>query len=147
MAAFLGCVVTGLGGHFPGAIDMDGTTFASLGEGGLLAAWDKIPLDGKQQLIATIGALESVFEAQKPHYLAGGVPGKLRLTGSTVGALEAKYDAQTLAKKRNSELQNGRLAMLGMAAFVAAETIPGSVPGIAAYFPGTYSGAMPFAPF
>ena len=36
MAAFAGCVVTGLGVHWPGAIDMSGTTFESLGQGGLL---------------------------------------------------------------------------------------------------------------
>mmetsp|Transcript_6616 Transcript_6616/g.20894 ORF Transcript_6616/g.20894 Transcript_6616/m.20894 type:complete len:220 (-) Transcript_6616:46-705(-) len=148
MAAFLGCVATGLGVHWPGVIDASGTTFASLGEGHLLEAWDKMPFDGKQQIVAAIGGIESVFEAQKPHYLTGGVPGKVRLTGSTSGVLEAKYDAATLKKKRDAELANGRLAMLGMAAFIAGETIPGSVPALSQLgFAGDYAGGLPFAPF
>merc|ERR1719263_1315652 len=108
MAAFLGCVVTGLGVHWPGAIDLSGTSFAALGEGDIFSAWDKMPFDGKQQIIAAVGGIESVFEAQKPHYLTGGVPGKVRLTGSAGGVLEAKYDAATLKKKRDAELANGR---------------------------------------
>ena len=148
MAAFLGCVVTGVGAHFPGAVDLDGTSFASLADGDLFAAWDKMPADGKQQIVAAIGAIESVFEAQKPHYLQGGTPGKVRLTGTTAGVLESKYDAEKLASMRNSEIANGRLAMLAMAAFVAAEVIPGSVPALTNLgFSGTYAGGLPFAPF
>ena len=148
MAAFLGCVVTGVGAHFPGAVDLDGTSFASLADGDLFAAWDKMPADGKQQIVAAIGAIESVFEAQKPHYLQGGTPGKVRLTGTTAGVLESKYDAEKLASMRNSEIANGRLAMLAMAAFVAAEVIPGSVPALSSLgFAGTYTGGLPFAPF
>ena len=38
--------------------------------------------------------------------------------------------------------------MLGMAAFISAECIPGSVPTLAGLgFTGTYAGALPFAPF
>ena len=148
MAAFLGCVVTGVGAHFPGAVDLDGTSFASLADGDLFAAWDKMPADGKQQIVAAIGGIESVFEAQKPHYLQGGTPGKVRLTGTTAGVLESKYDAEKLASMRNSEIANGRLAMLAMAAFVAAEVIPGSVPALTNLgFAGTYAGGLPFAPF
>ena len=148
MAAFLGCVVTGVGAHFPGAVDLDGTSFASLADGDLFSAWDKMPADGKQQIVAAIGGIESVFEAQKPHYLQGGTPGKVRLTGTTAGVLEAKYDAEKLASMRNSEIANGRLAMLAMAAFVAAEVIPGSVPALSSLgFAGTYAGGLPFAPF
>jgi hypothetical protein len=148
MAAFAGCVVTGLGVHWPGAIDMSGTTFESLGQGGLLEAWDKMPFDGKQAIVAAIGGIESVFEAQKPHYVMGGTPGKVRLTGSTKGALEDKYDADTLQKKRNMELANGRLAMLGMASFVAARMTEGAVPGLTKLgFAGDYAGGLPFAPF
>ena len=148
MAAFAGCVVTGLGVHWPGAIDMSGTTFESLGQGGLLEAWDKMPFDGKQAIVAAIGGIESVFEAQKPHYVMGGTPGKIRLTGSTKGALEDKYDAATLKKKRDMELANGRLAMIGMAGFVAARLDEGSVPALTKLgFAADYSGGLPYAPF
>lgn len=147
MAAFLGCVVTGLGVHWPGTVDLDGTTFASLADGGVLGAWDKIPFDGKQQIVAMMGGIESVFEMQKPHYLTGGTPGKVRLTGTTAGVLEAKYDAAELKKKRDMEISNGRLAMLGMASLVAADSIAGSVPPLAKYFDGAYAGGLPFSPF
>merc|ERR1719251_140082 len=123
-------VATGLGAHWPGAIDLSGTTFESLGQGGLLEAWDKMPFDGKQAIVAAVGGIESVFEAQKPHYVMGGTPGKVRLTGTTKGALEDKYDAATLKKKRDMELANGRLAMLGMADFVSARLTEGSVPAL-----------------
>ena len=65
-------------------------------------------------------------EAQQPHYLRGGTPGAIRLTPGTAPWHASgydpmgKYDAETRQKKRNMELANGRLAMLGMAAFVAA---------------------------
>ena len=134
MAAFLGCVVNGLGLEFPGAIDVNGDTFASLGSTKLpLETWDAIPASGRIQLITAIGGMEWVFEAQQPHYLRGGTPGAIRLTPGTAPWHASgydpmgKYDAETRQKKRNMELANGRLAMLGMAGFVAAEKIPGRV--------------------
>ena len=146
MAAFLGCVVNGLGLEFPGAIDVNGDTFASMGSTKLpLETWDSIPASGRIQLITAIGGMEWVFEAQQPHYLRGGTPGAIRLTPGTAPWHASgydpmgKYDAETRQKKRNMELANGRLAMLGMAAFVAAEKIPGSVPILAKLgFAGDY---------
>ena len=35
-----------------------------------------------QAIVAAVGGIESVFEAQKPHYVMGGTPGKVRLTGT-----------------------------------------------------------------
>ena len=146
MAAFLGCVVNGLGLEFPGAIDVNGDSFASLGSTKLpLETWDAIPASGRIQLITAIGGMEWVFEAQQPHYLRGGTPGAIRLTPGTAPWHASgydpmgKYDAETRQKKRNMELANGRLAMLGMAGFVAAEKIPGSVPILAKLgFAGDY---------
>ena len=157
MAAFLGCVVTGLGGHFPGAIDLQGDSFACVGTGQLLEFWDKTPAAGRLQIISTVGAIEYVFESQQPHYLRGGTPGAIRLTRGVAPWHEeaggpgydpmAKYDAATRKTKRDMELQNGRLAMLGMASFVAASKIPGSVPVLAGLgFAGDYAGALPSNP-
>ena len=157
MAAFLGCVVTGLGGHFPGAIDLQGDSFASVGTGQLLEFWDKTPAAGRLQIISTVGAIEYVFESQQPHYLRGGTPGAIRLTRGVAPWHEeaggpgydpmAKYDAATRKTKRDMELQNGRLAMLGMASFVAASKIPGSVPVLAGLgFAGDYAGTLPSNP-
>ena len=107
MAAFLGCVVNGLGLEFPGAIDVNGDSFASLGATKLpLETWDAIPASGRIQLITAIGGMEWVFEAQQPHYLRGGTPGAIRLTPGTAPWHASgydpmgKYDAETRQKKR-----------------------------------------------
>jgi len=158
MAAFLGCCVTqGVGLTFPGAVDLKGTAFKDIASGGLLEAWDKTPAAGRLQIIGTIGAIEFVFESQQPHYLRGGTPGAVRLTRGTAPWHEeaggpgydpmGKYDAETRKKKRNMELANGRLAMLGMAAFVSASKIAGSVPILAKLgFDGSYAGTLPGDP-
>jgi hypothetical protein len=39
-------------------------------------------------------------------------------------------DAAALRKRQNSELNNGRLAMIGIMSFFAASDIPGSVPAL-----------------
>ena len=153
MAAFLGCVVTGLGFEFPGSIDLAGDSFKATGTGQLLEFWDKTPAAGRLQIISTIGALEFVFEAQQPHYLRGGKPGFIRLTPGVAPWHASgydpmgKYDDATRKTKRDMELQNGRLAMLGMASFVAASKIPGSVPVLAGLgFAGDYAGTLPGNP-
>jgi len=154
MAAFLGCCVNGAGIEFPGNIDLAGDTFRAAGSTRLpLETWDAIPASGRIQLIVAVGGIEWVFESQEPHYLRGGKPGFVRLTPGTAPWHASgydpmgKYDAETRKKKRNMELANGRLAMLGMAAFVAAEKIPGSVPILTKIgFAGDYAGTMPGNP-
>ena len=158
MAAFLGCCVTGLGVEFPGPIDLQGTTFKGVGSSGsILDFWDKTPPAGRLQILAAIGFIEFVFECQQPHYLRGGTPGAVRLTRGTAPWHEeaggpgydpmSKYDAETRKKKRNMELANGRLAMIGMMGFVAASKIAGSVPVLAGLgFDGSYAGTLPGDP-
>ena len=154
MAAFLGCAVNGLGLEFPGAVDLAGDSFKAAGSTKLpLETWDAIPAAGRLQLIMAVGGIEFVFESQKPHYLRGGKPGFVRLTPGVAPWHASgydpmgKYSAEDRQKKRNMEIANGRLAMLGMAAFVAAEKIPGSVPILANLgFAGDYAGTMPGNP-
>jgi len=153
MAAFLGCVVTGLGFEFPGPIDVAGNTFKAAGAGGPLDMWDAVPPAGRLQILAAVGGIEFVFEAQQPHYLRGGTPGAVRLTPGTAPWHASgydpmgKYDAATRKSKRDMELANGRLAMLGMASLVAASKIPGSVPVLSQLgFAGDYAGSLPSNP-
>lgn len=82
---------------------------------------------GKQQIIGAIFLSEIISESQKPHYTKGG-----SLPGVIFPPFDfSKVDAATLKKKRNAELNNGRLAMIAIMSFVAATNVPGSVPLLA----------------
>lgn len=146
-AATVGCLVSKLGITFPGDL-ANGVPFASVGAGGPFAAWDAVPTAGKLQLFLFIGALEWASETKKPHYMRGGVPGKIDpylfegIPGlwapkirfwdplNTMGALTEEQKAT----KRKSELKNGRLAMIAIISFISAHYIPGSVPLLPAGF-------------
>ena len=129
MAAVTGWAWTASGGPlFPGYISAsEGITFESLGRVGY-AAWDATPENGKFQILGVIGILELLGEASvKPHYMSGGTPGKIPLLWDPLG-FTAKLSPEALARKRNSELKNGRLAMIGVASLVCGHYYPDSVP-------------------
>lgn len=113
---------------FPGYLSQaQGITFESLGRHGY-EAWDAVPESGKFQIIGVIGILELLQEASiKPHYMKGGVPGKVPLLWDPLG-FSSKLSPETLARKRSAELKNGRLAMIGIMSLVSGHFIPGSVP-------------------
>lgn len=140
MAAFASVVYFGMGGQtFSGAIALDGTKFSDLGTDPWLA-WGNLPFLGKLQIILVLGAFEFLSEYQKPHYMSGGTPGKIMLGEGLplfdpLGWLKGQ-SAEKRAYKRASELKNGRLAMIGIASYYFAHTIPGSVPG----FPSSLAG-------
>mmetsp|Transcript_8157 Transcript_8157/g.19385 ORF Transcript_8157/g.19385 Transcript_8157/m.19385 type:complete len:211 (-) Transcript_8157:204-836(-) len=129
MAAVTGWAWVSSGGPlFPGYLSpSEGVTFESLGTHGY-AAWDAVPENGKFQILGVIGILELLGEAAvKPHYMSGGTPGKIPLIWDPLG-FTAKLSPEALARKRNSELKNGRLAMIGVASMVSGHFIPDSVP-------------------
>ena len=104
-----------------------GITFESLGRNGY-AAWDAVPDSGKLQILGVIGILELLGEASvKPHYMAGGTPGKIPLIWDPLGFTKS-LSPETLARKRTAELKYGRLAMIGVMSLVSAHCIPDSVP-------------------
>mmetsp|Transcript_12071 Transcript_12071/g.39646 ORF Transcript_12071/g.39646 Transcript_12071/m.39646 type:complete len:133 (-) Transcript_12071:252-650(-) len=129
MTAVTGWAWVSSGGPlFPGYLSAsEGVTFESLGRDGY-AAWDAVPEAGKLQIIGTIGILELLQEGStKPHYMVGGIPGKVPLLWDPLG-YTARLSPETLATKRVSELKNGRLAMIGVMSLVSAHFVPGSVP-------------------
>ena len=121
--------------------------------------WDNIPLIGKLQILVAIGMLESYGEgagmsdAEYTHYMKGGMPGfypsikgkGLRVTnmkGEESGQITFDlYDpfnfgfraksAESRARGRQSEILNGRLAMIGLMGLLSESHVPGSVPFLA----------------
>eukprot|EP00629_Pelagomonadales_sp_RCC1024_P007038 CAMPEP_0119259124 /NCGR_PEP_ID=MMETSP1329-20130426/67_1 /TAXON_ID=114041 /ORGANISM="Genus nov. species nov., Strain RCC1024" /LENGTH=255 /DNA_ID=CAMNT_0007258487 /DNA_START=53 /DNA_END=820 /DNA_ORIENTATION=+ len=131
MAACVGWIINEAGITFDGDI-ATGVPFASLGKG--VEAWDKVPDNGKAQILLAMGAIELASEAVQPHYMKGGQPGQ------TAGPFGLKLwdplnynggmDPAVLATKRQMEVNNGRLAMIGAMSFVAASFVDGSVPAL-----------------
>jgi len=128
--------------------------------------WDNIPLYGKLQILVLIGMLESYGEgAGSPegyvHYTKGGKPGYYPpIKGKAFGQITfnlwdpfgiskvQQLSEESKARRLQVELQNGRLAMIGIMGYLAASSVPGSVPFLAGIegFP-QYSGnvMVPFS--
>jgi hypothetical protein len=159
MAAFVGYCVHANGIHFPWPMTMDGTPFPSSESPPEI--WDAIPAAAKWQIVLVIGFLEMFSEMAGTHYMKGGVPGKFPKFSEHPELVPHPvpfdlYDPFSLhknkapaAKERGliSEINNGRLAMLGIFGFLCEQTIPGSVPVLAGLgsFP-LYTGEV-MAPF
>jgi len=147
MLATVGYMVGAAGITFPGEI-AGGVTFASVNADGVYNAWGNVPEEGKLQILSVILMIEWAQETKKPHYMRGGVPGKvdqLPFDGvKGIWAPKIKFwdplgftnalSAEQKAKKRKAELKNGRLAMIGMISFLVGHSLPGSVPALASTF-------------
>eukprot|EP00621_Florenciella_sp_RCC1693_P005410 CAMPEP_0182543722 /NCGR_PEP_ID=MMETSP1323-20130603/32067_1 /TAXON_ID=236787 /ORGANISM="Florenciella parvula, Strain RCC1693" /LENGTH=226 /DNA_ID=CAMNT_0024754685 /DNA_START=122 /DNA_END=802 /DNA_ORIENTATION=- len=130
MLAFVGWVVTKAGYFLPGNVALDGTSFKSLGANPL-EAYNALPENGKWQMILTIGLIE-ISDAHNEKLL-------LKQTGPTDGSYGLRFDPlgfygkmseEKFLAKQNTELANGRLAMIGIAGSFSAELLPHSVPFI-----------------
>lgn len=126
MVATVGYLVQGAGIHFPGMLSKD-ISFESLSGLKPLDQWDAVPAAGKAQILLTIFIAEFVTELKKPHYMKGGTMPTMVFPPIDFSGVDTK----TLLRRQDSELNNGRLAMIGIMSFFAAATIPGSVPALA----------------
>jgi len=160
MMAFVGyCVQSNF--RWPWAMTTAGDAFPST-DLSPEQQWDAIPTAAKWQIILLVGAFEIWDESkglrdEGSHYMKGGRPGDYptfaRFREDVHFALDL-YDPfgfnknMPEAKKEKRlliEINNGRLAMLGIFGFLAADKIPGSVPllkGIAMPYDGN-----PMVPF
>jgi len=126
--------------------------------------WDNIPFLAKLQIIGAIGVFEHISEDKnflaadgKVHYMRGGTPGYMPTFKANVHPLPLNLwdpfgftknlTKEQKAKKLNAEVNNGRLAMIGIFGFVSASCVPGSVPALDGIIPH-YSGEImgPFSP-
>ena len=76
MLATVGYLTGAAGITFPGEI-AGGVSFASVNANGVFSAWSNVPEAGKLQILSLIFLLELSSESKKPHYMRGGVPGKI----------------------------------------------------------------------
>jgi hypothetical protein len=158
MFAFVGYIVHANGIKFPWAMNMDGTGFPTGTNPPEL--WDQVSDNAKWQIFGLILFLELWSELstdEHKHYMRGGKPGDfpdfdtVKLPHPVPFNL---YDPFGLSKKKTAEkkargleieINNGRLAMLGIFGFLAEATIPGSVPSLTGIVQ-PYSGQV-MAPF
>jgi len=157
MAAFVGFIVQSNGIYFPWNLQGDVTHAAISAAGGPAAQWDALPTSAKLQILGFIGLLEYVGESASPHYMRGGKPGafgSLKEFAPHPIPLEfwdpfgftSKMSEERKAKSLLAEINNGRLAMLGIFGFLSASKVPGSVPALADLNIAPYDGEV-MAPF
>ena len=142
MAAFVGyCIQSNF--IFPWPQHLDGTTGPSF-DLSPEQQWDAIPEAAKWQIFALIRFLEIWDEMSNlqgiPHYTKGRMPGKypsLKPFRDNVHFALDLFDPFGFSKNRSeekksrgrlAEVNNGRLAMLGIFGFLSADKIEGSVP-------------------
>jgi len=125
MLATTGYIVQGSGIHFPGMLSHD-VSFESLSGMKPLDAWAAVPDAGKAQILLTIFIAELISEAKGDHYTKGGSLPTIVFPPIDFSGV----NAETMSKKQDSELNNGRLAMIAIMSFICANNVPGSVPAL-----------------
>ena len=147
MAAFVGYVVQS-NYHFPWAQTLAGAPHPSI-DLSPEQQWDATPEEAKWQIFTLVAFLEIWDEASNlqgvAHYTKGRMPGKfpsLQPFRDNVHFILDLYDPfgfnkkkseESKARGRLAEINNGRLAMLGIFSFLVADKIPGSVPALEKY--------------
>jgi len=158
MFGFVGYLVHANGIRWPWPMMLDGTPFPAGNNPPQL--WDQIPDNSKWQIFGLVLFLElwsEISTDDNPHYMRGGKPGDF--PDFDVVALPHPvpfnlFDPFGLSKRASDEkkargleieINNGRLAMLGLFGFLCEATIPGSVPSLSGIIPA-YDGQV-MAPF
>jgi len=157
MAAFVGFIVHSNGIKFPWNPGFDYPVGTSAPE-----VWDLMPEAGKWQIILTIGFFEFWRENAfilssegQSHYMRGGKPGYFPTFDQLPHPvpfnlfdpfkLSKNKSAEAKARGLKAEINNGRLAQIGIMGFLAESKMPGSVPALTGLIKG-YSGNE-MAPF
>jgi len=138
MFAFVGYCVQANGIHFPYLIG-EPTSGVTPEE-----QWFNLPVAGRAQIIGFIGFLEFWGELNGQHYMRGGKPGVYPpFTGIPFHKAHLEkfplYDPFGVASKQSdekkakgllTEINNGRLAQIGIMGFIAESKVPGAVPAL-----------------
>jgi len=133
MFAFCGYIAQANGLHFPYWMGQP-TSGATPEE-----QWFNLPVQGRVHIVLFIGFLEWWGEfARDSHYMRGGKPGLYpAFEGIPAHKIPPLYDPFGIASKNSDEkkakgllmeINNGRLAMIGIFGFMSEAKVPGSVP-------------------
>jgi hypothetical protein len=132
MAAFVGHVVQS-NYVFPWALTTKGDMMPST-DLSPPAQWDAMPFESKAQIIGFVGFLEWFAWVNKTDKIGefpdfkGKIPHPVPLNLFDPFGRSKNKSEEKKARGLKAEINNGRLAMIGIFSFVTAETMPGSVP-------------------
>jgi len=135
MAAFVGHVVQS-NYVFPWPQSLDGSMAPST-DLSPPAQWDALPFAAKIQIVSFVGLLEMFWYANKTDKVGqfpsikDGFPHPVPFDLFDPFSLSKNKSEESKARGLKAEINNGRLAMIGIFGFLVAETVPGSVPTIA----------------
>merc|ERR1712151_1477468 len=143
MAGFVGYCLHENGIRWPFPLSTSLPDYSSFAGLSAPAVWDATPLASRLQILGAIGLLEFWGEFSPrlategtAHYMRGGKPGYFPTFGNYPLSLYDPFGfndnltEEEKANKLNIEINNGRLAMLGLFSLISEARVPGAVPAL-----------------